>query len=89
MGPIFIIILGVAVSLLLQRVLPESDNVLAARRMIGSVAGAFIGAWLTGSLLQRASFLSNAPDPLTLLGGVAGAVLGVFVVRLVRLPRRG
>ena len=84
MGPIFILIIAGAVGLLLLKLLPETDSVFATRRMIGAAAGAFVGAWLTGSLLQRASFLSQAPDPLTLLGGVGGAVIGTLIARAIR-----
>ncbi|MFW2831282.1 hypothetical protein [Sphingomonas sp. ID0503] len=82
MGLIFITTIGLFAGWLLVRLFRESDSVHVGPRLVVGVIAAFAGAWFVGSAFQRKPFLASSPDPVTLLGAFAGALLGAYLIGL-------
>jgi len=76
---LYIVLIGLAAGVLASIVIPTNAGLLGA--IVIGVIGAAIGSWLFPSLGAR---ISHNPTVATIITSTVGAILLLFVLRLIR-----
>ena len=82
MGIISMIVVGLIAGLIARAIMPGSDPMGWLATILLGIVGSFVGGFLASTLLGRGS--GSAIEPSGILGSVIGALIVLWIYRMVK-----